>query len=156
MLVEMPAFEEAETGGWLELAEAFLAGGGDGLVAVGGQEVPKESVPRPDRWPFDTAIRCGASLADYRQRAIEQARRAFPCALLAACGGFHRRDEAFRACEHANVIVENEAYTRFGPGIATALLNKLALRLRYLQKQGQAEACDLATYQRSRWETENR
>jgi hypothetical protein len=150
-LVELPAFEEAETDGWLELAEAFLAGGGDGLVAVSGQDVPRLSVPWPEQWPFDTAIRCGASMAAYRQRAIEAARRAFPRAFIAACGGFHRREEAFSACEHANVIVENEAYTRFGPGIAIALLNKLALRLRYLQKQGVAAAGDLAGYQRSRW-----
>lgn len=155
-LVEMPAFEEAGTDSWLELAGAFLAGGGDGLVAVSGQEVPRLNVPRPEQWPFDTAIRCGASMAAYRQLAIEQARHAFPAAFIAACGGFHRREEAFNACEYANVIVENEAFTRFGPGIAITLLNKLALRLRFLQKQGVIEASDLAAYQQSRWPAERR
>ena len=150
-LVEMPACEEAEIAPWLALAEAFLAGGGDGIVAVSGQTVPRDSVPRPDQWPFQTAVRCGASMAAYRQRAIEAARRTFPGVFIAACGGFHRREEAFQACEYANVIVENEAYTRFGPGIARVLLNKLALRLKVIEREGQLDQATLYAYQQERW-----
>jgi hypothetical protein len=90
-------------------------------------------------------------VAPYRQRAIADARQAFPSAFIAACGGFHRRDDAFDACRYANVIVETEAFTRYGPGLARSLLGKLALRLRYLQKQGLTEAADLTTYQELQW-----
>ncbi len=68
-------------GGWTRLAgvgRGILEGGGDGIVAVGGREVPRHRRARPDAWPFETAIQCGASLAAYRQSAIEAARRAFP------------------------------------------------------------------------------
>jgi hypothetical protein len=150
-LVEMPACEAVAQDAWLGLVEAFLSGGGDGVVAVGGLEVPRSRLPDPDRWPFDTALLCGASLADYRQRAIEEVRRRHATAFLAACGGFHSRDEAFRACEYANVIVENEAFTRYGPGIARRLLNKLVLRLNHLQRKGVIESNRLADYQQRRW-----
>jgi len=113
--------------------------------------VPKEQTPNPARWPFETAIQCGASLAAYRQTAIEAARRAFPALFIAACGGFHRREEAFQACEYANVIVENEAYTRYGPGIALQLLHKLVLRLRFLHRDGQLESEELWAFQQARW-----
>ena len=105
---------------------------------------PSSSTPNPACWPFETAIQCGGSLAAYRQTAIEAARRTFPSLFIAACGGFHRREEAFSACEYANVIVENEAYTRYGPGIALQLLHKLVLRLRFLQRAGQIDTRSLS------------
>ena len=49
------------------------------------------------------------------------------------------------------MIVENEAYTRFGPGIARMLLNKLALRLKVFQREGQPDAATLHAYQQGRW-----
>ena len=118
-----------------------------------GREVPREQTPNPACWPFESAIQCGASLAAYRQTAIEAARQAFPTVFIAACGGFHRREEAFRACEHANVIVENEAYTRYGPGIVLQLLHKLVLRLRYLQRAGQIDSEELWDFQQARWQS---
>lgn len=151
LLVEMPACEHPEQGTWLDLVRAFVNHGGDGIVAVSGREVPRERIPNPASWPFESAIQCGASLAEPRQAAIEAARRAFPAIFIAACGGFHRRDEAFRACEYANVIVENEAYTRFGPGIALQLLHKLALRLKYLKRSGQSVSDELWAFQRAAW-----
>ncbi|MHB9080181.1 MAG: hypothetical protein ACYC3X_22125 [Pirellulaceae bacterium] len=42
LLVEMPAFEPVDTNSWLNLVDAFVDGGGDGLVAVGGREVSRE------------------------------------------------------------------------------------------------------------------
>jgi len=152
LLAEMPAFESSGERTWLDLVGAFADGGGAGIVAVGGREVPREQTPNPARWPFETAIQCGASLAAYRQTAIEAARRAFPSLFIAACGGFHRREEAFQACEYANVIVENEAYTRYGPGIALQLLHKLVLRLRFLHRAGQIGSEELWGFQQSRWQ----
>lgn len=151
-LVEMLPYEAEGQDGWLELAGEFLAAGGDGLVAVRGIEVPKSRVPKPDLWPFESAIVCGESMGTYRQRAIEAARQAFPSAFLAACGGFHDRDEAFKACRYANVIMENEAFTRFGPGIARHLLRKLVDRLKVLERKGVVPAADLAAYQRQQWQ----
>ena len=153
LLVEMPAFANPDQASWLDLVGAFVEGGGNGIVAVGGREVPREQTPKPACWPFESAIQCGASLAAYRQTAIEAARRAFPALFIAACGGFHRREEAFRACEHANVIVENEAYTRYGPGIVLQLLHKLVLRLRYLQRAGQIDSEELWDFQQARWQS---
>lgn len=153
LLVEMPAFENSGERNWLDLVGAFSDGGGAGIVAAGGREVPRDQTPNPARWPFETAIQCGASLAAYRQTAIEAARRAFPSLFIAACGGFHRREEAFQACQYANVIVENEAYTRYGPGIALQLLHKLVLRLRFLHRDGQIESEELWGFQQSRWKS---
>jgi hypothetical protein len=150
-LVEMPAYREDEREIWLDRVAAFLSAGGQGVVAVHGLEVPREKLPQPKTWPFETALWCGASMADYRQRAIEDVRRAFPSAFIIASGGFHHRDEAFRAIEYANAIAETEAFTRFGPGLAPVLLNKLALRLKFLHRQGQIDSVNLHAYQRQRW-----
>jgi hypothetical protein len=151
ILVEMPAFEAEAEQTWLQHIGGFLRGGGDGIVAVRGRVVPREKLPQPDNWPYELAVQCGASLARYRQTAIESARRAFPKCFIAACGGFHRREEAFSACEFANIIVENEAFTRFGPGIAIQLLHKLTLRLRFLVRDGQIPENCLWSYQQTRW-----
>lgn len=159
-LVEMPPYEQPERSRWLALIEAFLVEGGDGIVAVSGLEVPRSRVPKPDRWPYESAIMSGRALGPYRQRAIEDARRAFPSAFIVACGGFHKRDEAFKACQFANVIAENEAFTRFGPGMARTLLHKLAQRLDYLRKKGTIDSASLVPYQQQCWgridETANR
>jgi hypothetical protein len=154
LLIELPAFEDPDEAEWLNVVGAFVEGGGDGIVAVRGREVPRDQTPNPTTWPFPSAIQCGASLAAYRQKAILAARQAFPDLFIAACGGFHCRDEAFRACEYANVIAENEAYTRFGPGIVLKLLNQLVLRLRYLRRSGQIDSGGLWSYQQSLWQTQ--
>lgn len=151
LLVEMPATDNLQEDRWLELVDGFVGGGGHGIVAVGGRKVRREQTPDPASWPFDAAFQCGASLASYRQTAIEAARRTFPQLFIAACGGFHHRDEAFRACEYANVIVENEAFTRFGPGIVLQFLHKLVLRLRHLQRTGQIETSELWAFQQACW-----
>ncbi len=157
VLVEMPAMDDGlPVDRWLDLVGAFVTHGGDGIVAVGGREVPRERTPSPAGWPFASAIQCGASLAGSRQAAIEAARGAFPQLFIAACGGFHHGDEAFRACQYANVIVENEAYTRFGPGLAVQLLHKLVLRLRALARSGEAESANLWAYQQARWRRPSR
>ena len=150
-LVEMPPFDNTDRAGWLGLVESFLGNGGMGLVAVYGLEVPKDQVPKPAKWPYDEGVLFGASLGPYRQRAIEAARQRFPKAFIAASGGFHGRDAAFEASEYANVIMESEAFTRYGPGLSRVLLKKLALRLKVLEKQGVASSTRLVDYQLSRW-----
>jgi len=151
-LVEMPPYEPPNRDGWLSLVSAFLDGGGDGLVAVCGMEVPVTRLPKGERWPFATAVLCGRSLASYRQRAIEDARRAFPQALIVASGGFYSRDEAFRACQFANLIADTEGFTRYGPGLSRTMLKKLAQRLSFLQREGETAAETLVEYQQQFWQ----
>lgn len=150
-LLKMPPYEAAGRDAWLQSCRAFLEGGGDGFVCVCGKSVPRDRVPRPDDWPFESALLCGAGMGVYRQRAIEDARRCFPSAFIAACGGFHDDGEAIRALRFANVIMENEAFTRFGPAIARSLLNRLVLRLAYLNRTGQTDSESLMEFQREQW-----
>ena len=152
-LIDMPAYESAERDSWFAMAEALLSHGGDGLVVVRGLDVPRSRMPHSEGWPFDTAILCGRSVAAYRQRALEEARRAFPSAFIAACGGIHVADDAFDAIGLADVIVENEAFTRFGPGLVPLFLNKLAMRINLLHREGLIDAPVLAAYQRQRFAT---
>jgi hypothetical protein len=150
-LLKMPPYEADDRDAWLQSCRAFLEGGGDGFVCVCGKSVPRARVPKPDDWPFESALLCGAGMGVYRQRAIEDARRCFPSAFIAACGGFHDDGEAFRALRFANVIMENEAFTRFGPAIARSLLNRLVLRLAYLKRTGQTDTESLVEFQREQW-----
>ncbi len=150
-LVEMPPCEDHDRGQWLKLAEAFLANGGDGLVAVGGIPITAERIPAAARWPDGQAMMFGRSQAPYRQRAIEAARLEFPTAFIAACGGIHDRGDAFKVYEHANVIMETEAFTRYGPGLSRVLLKSVAARLRVLHKREEICSANLETFQTSRW-----
>lgn len=150
-LVELPPCNEAGRDDWRALADAFLTNGGDGIVAVGGQRVGREDVPNPQRWPFESAFRMGGSLAGCRQWAIEELRRTYPKSFIAASGGFHHGNEANRACVHANVIMETEAFTRYGPGIARKMLARLAERLNFLAKKGHLPSPDLHALQQQLW-----
>lgn len=80
----------------LELAAAWLDGGGDGLVVVNTYMVPKEEVPSKD-WGYPSAGRSGRFLQEYRQRAIIDARAAFPNTLIIATGGIDSADQAWEA-----------------------------------------------------------
>ncbi len=94
----------------LELSEAWLDGGGDGLVVVNTYMVPKEKVPSED-WGYPSAGRSGRFLQEYRQRAIIDARAAFPNALIIATGGIDSADQAWAAFEAgANAL---EGYTPY-------------------------------------------
>ena len=150
-LVELPPCNEAGRDDWRALADAFLTNGGDGIVAVGGQRVGREDVPNPQRWPFESAFRMGGSLAGCRQWAIEELRRTYPKSFIAASGGFHHGNEANRACVHANVIMETEAFTRYGPGIARKMLARLAERLNFLAKKGHLPSPELHALQQHLW-----
>jgi len=150
-LVELPACQESERQNWLTQADAFLANGGDGIVAVGGRLAHKIEMPDPQHWPYDTALRLGGSLAECRQWAIEELRRRYPTAFIAASGGFHRGNEANRACAHANVILETEAFTRYGPGIARKMLTRLAERLNFLSHKGHLPSSNLHRLQLQAW-----
>ena len=152
-LVEMAPYEEQDRQAWLELVQSFLAHGGDGLVAVYGLEVPRSRIPSHNKWPYPSAVLFGASMERYRQRAIEDARRRFPSAFIAACGGIHTADAAFPSCQYANVIMENEAFTRYGPGLSRLWLKKLLVRLNYLHRQGMADSNQLHPYQCRQWES---
>ena len=150
-LMELPACSERDQPARLAQAEAFLASGGDGLVAVGGLEVPREQVPRSPSWPFAKALKSGGSLAMSRQWLIEQLRRRHASCFLAACGGFHDGSEIISACDHANVVMETEAFTRYGPGMARKLLSRLSRRMSFLKKNGTVPSGMLHDMQQSLW-----
>ncbi len=118
---------------------------------MGGRRVSREQVPHPQQWPFETALRMGGSLETFRQWAIEELRGAHPSAFLAASGGFHQANDANRACRHANVIMETEAFTRYGPGIARKMLVRLAERLDFLTKKGHIPSPRLDDLQQQLW-----
>ncbi len=151
-LVELPAWDAARQAEWMALVAAFLTSGGDGVVAVSGREVNRDRLPSPDDWPYEQAILCGADIASFRQRAVAAVRREFPSAFIAACGGIHRGAVAFEVCQNANVIAENEAFTRYGPGLGRTMLKRLANRIQYLQRHGLTEAENLVMYQQRRWQ----
>jgi hypothetical protein len=150
-LVEMPACKPEQREAWSKLADAFITQGGNGFVAVGGQRVDRQFVPFPEQWPYPYALRLGGSLADCRQWAISSLRQRYPHAFIAASGGFHHGNEANRACGFANVIVETEAFTRYGPGMARRLLQRLAERLAFLARRGEIPQTDLCWLQQQLW-----
>ncbi len=150
-LVELPACGEADRAGWMAMADAFLTHGGDGVVAVGGRRVPRCEVPQGRPWPFETALRMGGSLEPCRQWALDALRTAYPSSFLAASGGFHQANDANRACRYANVIMETEAFTRYGPGIARKMLARLAERLDFLAHKGHIPSPRLSDLQQQSW-----
>ena len=150
-LVELPCCKEVDRDKWLALADTFLTHGGDGIVAIGGQLVDRQEVPHPQQWPYETALRLGGSQAPCRQWAIKQLRRSYPTAFISASGGFHHANDANRACAHANVIMETEAFTRYGPGLARKMLHRLADRLLFLTKKGHLSSPDLHLLQQRLW-----
>jgi hypothetical protein len=150
-LVEMPCCDTSEGDGWLSLVDAYLSAGGDGVLAVGGQEVIRQRVPRADSWPFETALRMGRCQAECREWAIEQIRRRHPNCFIAASGGIHHGHDAVKCCAFANVIMESEAFTRYGPGLSRKMLSKLAARLAHLSKQELIRSPRLVDVQRELW-----
>ena len=145
LLVKMGPYDDnsEKRNEWLSLAEAFLEGGGDGIVAVNTYMIPKEQVPSKD-WGYPVAGASGKFLPDYRQRAITDFRQAFgKKPFLIGVGGIDSAEEAFAAFEAgANVLAAYTPYifNGFGllPQIAKGVEKKLQERgyktLREFQK----------------------
>ncbi len=133
-LVKMGPYDNEETKRkeWLGLVDAWMQGGGDGIVAVNTYMVPKEQVPSKD-WGYPSAGRSGTFLQDYRQRAIKDTRAAFPKAFIAAAGGIDSGEQAWNAfVEGANVLEGYTPYTFKGFGLIIEMATYVANKLRNL------------------------
>lgn len=127
-LVKMGPFDgdEEQSSYWLGLVDAWLEGGADGIVAVNTYAVPNNQVPSKS-WGYPSAGRSGRFLQDYRQRAIADARRTFPSAVIIATGGIDSGQQAWNAFEAgADALEGYTPYTFHGFG----LLREMALHIR--------------------------
>ena len=114
---------------WLSLVNAYLEGGGNGIVAVNTFMVPKEKVPTKN-WGYPSAGRSGAFLQEYRQRAIRDARKAFPNITIIATGGIDSVEEAWDAFRAgANAIECYTSYTFHGFGLLIKIAHGIREKL---------------------------
>ena len=112
LLVKMGPYEPDNDArkNWLALAKAWMENGGDGIVAVNTYMTPKQFVPSK-KWGYPSAGRSGRFLQNYRQRAVLDARQAFPDAFIIATGGIDSSEQAMQAFyAGANAI---EGYTPY-------------------------------------------
>ena len=136
-LVKMGAYDDLSESQsqWLGLLDAWMEGGGDGVVSVNAYQVPREQVPS-DRWGYPSAGRGGRFLHEYMERAVRDARRRCPDSLIVATGGIDSGFEAMRAFEAGADLIEGfTPYTFEGFG----LLIRIARETEgLLQKRGYA------------------
>ena len=124
-LVKMGPYAQGRNADWLQLAAAWLEGGGDGIVAVNTYLVPKEDVPSRE-WGYPSAGRSGKFLQTYRQRAIADARANFPKAVIIATGGIDSADQAWQSLEAGADLFEGYTpYTFHGFGLLLQLAKGL-------------------------------
>ncbi len=131
-LVKMGPYEdnEEQRQGWLELAAAWLGGGGDGLVAVNTLMVKKEDVPS-NEWGYPSAGRSGTFLQPYRDRAISDARTAFPGAVIIGTGGINSAEQAWSALNAgADALEGYTPYTFSGFGLLLDMAAGIKTRLK--------------------------
>ncbi len=143
-LVKMGPYDDEpeKRGQWLGLARGWMVGGGDGIVAVNTYMVPKEKVPS-NSWGYQSAGRSGRFLQNYRQRAVEEARREFPDAFIIATGGIDSGEEAWKTVKSgADALEGYTPYTFHG----FALLLDIAEGLKYHLK---ASGKSLSEFQKS-------
>jgi len=114
---------------WLDLIDAWMEGGGDGIVAINTYMVQRESVP-VKHWGYPSAGMSGSTLHLHRQVAIRAARKAFPEATIIATGGIDSVDQAWGALESgANALAGYTPYTFQGFGLVTNIAEGLHEKL---------------------------
>ncbi len=128
-LVKMGPYDGDKKEEWMKLAEAWLAGGGDGIVAVNTYMVPKEEVPS-ESWGYPSAGRSGRFLRPYRLRAVKEARQAFPGAIIFATGGIDDGDDAYETLKYADAVEGFTPYTFHGLGLLRKIMQGVSRNLR--------------------------
>ncbi len=132
-LAKMGSYDdnEKERKNWLSLVNAFLEGGGDGIVAVNTYIVPREKIPAK-KWGYPSAGVSGRFLREYRQRAIVDSRKNFGNKIfIIATGGIDSADEAWRAFEAgANALAGYTPYILNGFGLIKKISGELEEKLR--------------------------
>ncbi|MBI4116208.1 hypothetical protein HY449_00515 [Candidatus Pacearchaeota archaeon] len=134
-LVKMGPYDdsEEERKNWLFLVDAFLEGGGNGIVAVNTYMVPRDKVPAAN-WGYPSAGVSGRFLRDFRQRAICDARKNFgKDVFIIATGGIVSADEAFKSFQAgANLLSGYTPYILHGLGLIKKIAEGLETKLNEL------------------------
>lgn len=130
-LVKMGPYDGAqERSEWLELLQAWMEGGGDGVVCVNTYMVPRAQVPAKS-WGYPSAGRSGRFLQEFRDRAVRDARSMFPDSMIIATGGIDSGAEAWKALQAgANLLEGYTPYTFEGLGLLIGIAQELQALLR--------------------------
>jgi len=114
----------------LALVEAFLDGGGHGVVGPNTYPVPKEDVPS-ESWGYSVAGKSGRFLRPYRQRFVTDTREAFPEAVIFATGGIYEGEDAYHTFKLGATGIEGYTpYTFYGVGLVPRIMKGVVHRLR--------------------------
>jgi dihydroorotate dehydrogenase len=141
LLVKMGPFEKDTEPDWLNLVEAYISNGGDGIVAVNTYPVPREKIPAKS-WGYSQGGISGRYLKPYRQKAVSLARREFPSAVIIATGGIDSAEEAWDAFSAgADAIEGYTPYVFSGFGLLTNVLTGLEMRLAKTGYHNLSELC---------------
>ncbi|MBI2172627.1 MAG: hypothetical protein HYT73_00250 [Candidatus Aenigmarchaeota archaeon] len=128
-LVKMGPYEGDGMEQHLRLTEAFLDGGGHGIVGPNTKMVPKEQVPSK-RWGYKSAGRSGAPLKPYRLRMTADTHQVFPEAVIFACGGIFDGDDAYETFKLGATALESYTpETFYGPGLVARKQERVVDRL---------------------------
>ncbi|MSP79245.1 MAG: hypothetical protein EXR67_06835 [Dehalococcoidia bacterium] len=130
-LVKMGPYEPdtAEATDSLKLVEAFLEGGGHGVVLVNTKAFPKDQVP-VKTWGYPSAGRSGRFLKPYRLRAVRDIRQAFPQAVIIASGGISDGLDAYETFKAGATALEGYTpYTYHGYGLLAHIARGVAYHL---------------------------
>lgn len=116
-LVKMGPYEGEQKMEWLGLVDAWMNGGGDGVVAVNTYPVPSDIVPSK-KWGYGSAGISGSFLKVYRRYAIRDCRQAFPDAVIIATDGIDSGEDAWLTIEAgADALEGYTPYTFHGLGL---------------------------------------
>lgn len=132
LLAKMGPYEDTkqETKAYLGLVEAFLQGGGHGIVPVNTKSFPKEQIPVKN-WGYSSGGRSGKFLKPYMLRAVKDAREAFPAAVIVATGGIGSGRDAFDAVDAGATLLEGYTpYTYHGLGLKSQMERGLLSEMR--------------------------
>ncbi len=139
--VKMGPYEDCpeEREPWLNLAHAWIKGGGTGFVAVNTKMVPSNKVPLKE-WGYPSAGESGKALQSYRQRAIIDLKKAFPDASIVATGGIDSGKEALDALSNgATVVAGYTPYIFEGFGLQKSIAREIQEYLNLLPYDTLAE-----------------
>ncbi|MBI2583036.1 MAG: hypothetical protein HYW25_00065 [Candidatus Aenigmarchaeota archaeon] len=131
-LVKMGPYDRDGRQQWLDLVDAWIEGGGDGIVAVNTYMVPREKIPARN-WGYPSAGRSGPFLKEYRQLAVRDCRGAFPDSFIIATGGIDSGEEAWHALQAgADALEGYTPYTFHGFGLLPEMASFVQSSLRAL------------------------
>ncbi|MEM5802051.1 MAG: hypothetical protein QXQ18_01560 [Candidatus Aenigmatarchaeota archaeon] len=125
-LVKIGPYDKNEEGKKesLSLIEAFVENGGNGIVGVNTYRIPYN-------WPYKSAGVSGRPLAEYRLRAVKDARERFPDIIIFATGGIFDVEDAYRTIEAgANVLQFYTPLTFYGFGLVKKIGEGLIKKLK--------------------------